>query len=116
MHEFILIDPEDVPCVARYGLIKRPAVIERRSVTDKFIVNAYRQLSPKYAGFSAYRDKIGNKKAGLCYYRATIFMTDMLPVFLEALSLIKPCGERNRLISLCKTAVDGNLCVIHFGI
>ena len=97
MHEFILIDPENVPCEARYSLIKNPAVIEIRFVTDKFIANAYRELSPKYAGFAAYWNKIGNKKSGLCYYGVTIFMTDMLPSFLEALSLIKPCGERNDL-------------------
>lgn len=97
MHKFILIDPDDIPYEARYDLIKNPAVIEKRSVTDKFIVNAYRELSPKHAGFTAYWDKIGNRKSGLCYYGVTIFTVDMLPSFLEALSLIKPCGERNDL-------------------
>lgn len=116
MHEFILIELDDIPTKIRYQLVNNPLVIEKCEITDKFIVRSYRELSPKYATFETYWDMIGNTKIGLCYYGITIFVSDMLPAFYQALNSIHPCNEREHLINLCQTAIDEALCIIHFGI
>ena len=116
MHKFILIKFYDIPTEIRYQLVNSPLVVEKCEITDKFIVRNYRGLSPKYATFETYWDTIGNTKTGLCYYGNTIFVSDMLPAFYQALNSIRPCNDRERLINLCPTAIDKTLCIIHFGI
>lgn len=116
MHKFILMRFDDIPTKIRYQLVNSPLVIEKCEITDKFIVLNYRALAPKYATFATYWDTIGNTKTGLCYYGITVFVLDMLPAFFEALNSIYPCDERNCLLNLCQTAIDNNLCIIHFGI
>ena len=116
MHKFIIIAFNDVPTEIKCYLIESPYVIERCEISDKFIVNNYKTLSPKYAKFNSYWDAVGNNKIGLSYYGITIFVSSMLPSFFDALNLIDPCNERECLINLCRTAIDKNLCLIHFGI
>ena len=116
MHKFIIIDFNDIPTEIKYCLIESLYVIGRCEISDKFIVDNYKTLSPKYAKFNSYWDTVGNSKVGLSYYGITIFLSSMLPSFFEALNSIDPCNERECLINLCRTAIDKNLCLIHFGI
>lgn len=116
MHEFILINFSDLPPEISYHLTKSPNVIDKCEITDKFIVKNYQALSPKYAKFRSYWDTIGNEKTGLCYYGNTVFVPALLPAFLEALNSIDPSDEQEKLLNFCKTAIDKDLCLIHFGI
>lgn len=116
MHKFIIIDFNDIPTEIKYSLTESSYVIGKCEISDKFIVGNYKALSPKHAGFNSYWDTVGNNKVGLSYYGITIFVSSMLPSFFDALNLINPCNERECLISLCRTAINKNLCLIHFGI
>lgn len=116
MHKFIIIGYDNIPMEIRYHLTESSFIIDKCEITDQFIVNNYQALSPKYAEFRTYWDKIGNKRMGLSYYGITIFVGAMLPEFLHALNSILPGEERNRLINLCKTAINNDLCILHFGI
>ena len=45
MHEFIIIDFNDIPTEIKYCLIESSYVIGRCDISDKFIVNNYKVLS-----------------------------------------------------------------------
>ncbi len=116
MHNFIIINFSDIPSEIKYCLFEDLCVADKCEISDKFIVDNYKILSPKYAEFNSYWDTIGNNKAGLSYYGITIFIPSMLSSFYDALNSINPCKEREALMNMCRKAINKNLCLIHFGI
>lgn len=116
MHDFIIIDYNNIPEEISYSLSKSPDVFKKISITDKFILKNYKVLSKNYALFEAYWNETGNKKRGLSYYGITIFDHEMILKFIDSLKYIKDCDEKNSLIDLCEIALENHMYLIHFGI
>lgn len=127
IHEFIMLDKEDIPYTTTYALKGDNKVI----VLDDYIV-ANNPLF--FHGFKTYKVSFKNESEGLDYHGNTIIPTSSIFDFLENIHKVRkgnlePMMETTYVISkemlekqledlmiFCKKAIDENKYIIHFGL
>lgn len=141
-HEFIMLKYEDVPKSVRYNLREGYNAVEVDDeiiVNNPYMVHLYsKDKEPQPTnGFKTFLVSFTNEGEGLDYHGNTIIPTSSLPQFIQNIELAKKeidsktcvkalarrkikkencIQELNNLIELCKSAIEQNKYVIHFGI